>query len=188
MEKIVIGLSLSILTCLIWMSCNNLNSPVNSNWEARHPYTPSLDSLLNWCSLDASKLHRSGPDGSQQLIIYTLESEPFTGWACTTDHGDSHKYRFTEYEHGQLIWQLGYFANGQLDHDFRMKDGSSIGSERMWRENGDPYIDHFYSAPGIMHGIQLRWYADSVLAREAVFDHGILISEKLFDKQGMLLE
>ena len=155
----------------------------------RSPHTPPLDSLLSICTQDLKELDRivrTSADGSDTYLID--RKTPFTGWACQDDHPNSHRYRFAYITDGKLQWQIGYYAGGQLDHDFRLKDGRSMGSERMWKENGQPYIDQYYSSPGKMHGIQRRWHNRNILAREALFEHGTMIYEKLYDKGGRLIE
>ena len=154
----------------------------------RNPSTPPQDSLDQICSIAYDSLQRipkSHPDSSD---LYLLRKARFSGWACHIFSDTEHKFRYTQYDGGVLIWQIGYYANGQLDHDFRMRQGKSMGSERMWRGDGHPYIDYYYSAPGVPHGIHRRWHTNNMLAREALFEHGLLIYEHLYDQNGKLLE
>ena len=69
-----------------------------------------------------------------------------------------------------------------------MKDGKSLGSSRMWSEDGNPYIDEYFIEPGLAHGIQKRWHANRVLARETFFEYGKMIYELLYNEAGNLIE
>jgi antitoxin component YwqK of YwqJK toxin-antitoxin module len=83
-----------------------------------------------------------------------------------------------------VVRKIGYYSNGNLDHDFRSEDGKSIGCERMWRENGDPYVEAYYSAPGIKDGYQRTWQADSILVMEALCEDGEIIYQINYDIDG----
>ncbi len=65
-----------------------------------------------------------------------------------------------------------------------MKDGKSLGSERMWKQDGTPYISHFYSEPGVVHGIQERYFSNGILARNAKYNNGTLIYEIFYNRIG----
>lgn len=156
-------------------------------YKSRNPATPSLDSLQALPGLPADSLVRNlerHPDGIDQ---YFYQDDLYTGWARQIYPDNSHRYRFTRYESGQLVWQIGYFENGVLDHDFRMKNGQSLGCERMWKEDGKPYVYNFFSAPGVFDGVQKRWYTNGQLAVESDYNNGLLVYKIEWDKEGKVI-
>ncbi|MEM7371185.1 MAG: VCBS repeat-containing protein [Bacteroidota bacterium] len=186
---------LSLLTCWLFTSfgCSSQN-PATSLPEAsqledpRQRETPSQESLETLCQEQIENLRKHQKQDSEGIDLYYLGDALFTGWACHNDPTNDHQYRYAQYEKGQLIWQIGYYANGVLDHDFRVQEGKSTGSERMWMADGSPYIDSYYSPAGVQHGYHRRWHSNHQLAREALYYHGQLIYEHLFDEGGILVE
>ena len=83
-----------------------------------------------------------------------------------------------------MIRRTAYYDNGQIDSDFRQKDCKNYGPSRMWLYDGNLYIDEFYIAPGIRHGIQRQFHANGTLARETKMDNGKVIYQKQFDYEG----
>ncbi len=156
----------------------------------RDPETPSMEALELLDKIDASLLvkQQTSIGEGRRMDYYYLDGVPYTGWSYQAFKDTDHKYRYIKYEMGQPVWQIGYFENGQLDHDFHMKDGKSLGSERMWRGDGSPYINYFYSAPGAMDGLQRRWHPDSLLARYGFYEDGEMIYEIFYDKNGVITE
>lgn len=102
---------------------------------------------------------------------YLLDGVPYTGYVRQIDLNSNHQYRYYIIEKGILRRQVGYYSNGQLDHDFQLELGQTNGHEKMWREDGSPYIEQ-YLEHGIPPGLQRRWHAGNVLAREALFEKG----------------
>ncbi|MCH1576009.1 MAG: hypothetical protein L7S67_07015, partial [Flavobacteriales bacterium] len=87
-------------------------------------------------------------------------------WTSMTEQIGVFRSRYQRYENGWLVEQVGFYANGQLDHHFHMgRDGRNVGSQRMWYPNGQPYIDQFHDEDGLLHGPQWRWRSDGVLDR-----------------------
>jgi len=116
-----------------------------------------------------------------------LDGQVFNGWTYQIFEDNEHRYRYTKYEKGKKVWQIGYYANGVLDHDFHVLNGKNKGSQRMWREDGTPYIDNFFLEGGIMHGVQKRWYSGNRLAMESKYENGTLIYKKEYDESGKLI-
>lgn len=155
-----------------------------------NPATPSqalLDKLLliSFDSLTEEVL--KAKDGSI-IRTFSLDQKPYSGWAIQVFPDTHHRYRYTKYEAGLPVWQIGYYDNGRLDHDFHMKGGQNYGSQRMWRGDGSPYIDTYFAEGGIQHGPQKRWYDNGILARDAQFQHGELVYEVLWNKDGKITE
>lgn len=172
------------LVCLI-TGCHS----ANSDSSVSKPKSPSRDSLESLCTVDMGELKRKFKMlNAKSHTRYYLNDELFTGWACLTDPENEHKYRYAQYDSGQLIRQIGYYANGQIDHEFSMKGERRIGRERMWMIDGHLSLDQYYSAPGEMHGYQKGWHSNHVLAREALFDSGTFIYKKSFDENGTLIQ
>lgn len=124
------------------------------------------------------------PEGNRTIRYYTLKNQPYSGWALQLFENNEHKYRYMKFEQGLTVWQIGYYDNGDLDLDFHLKDGVNCGSQRMWRKHGAKYIDTYMAEGGKQEGIQLRWHANNILAREAMFDNGKAVYEVLFNTQG----
>ncbi|MDX1409326.1 MAG: hypothetical protein R3330_14365, partial [Saprospiraceae bacterium] len=139
-----------------------------------------------WCAVPLQTLTRQVAAGKSGQDLYLDDDKLYSGWACRVFPGNDHRYRYIQLHNGEIIWQIGYYANGQRDHDFRLRDGRSIGHERMWMADGKPYILYYYSEPGKMHGLQRRWHDNGVLAWEAWYEHGHEISARHFDRNGNL--
>ncbi len=156
----------------------------------RHPETPPQELLEKVSTLNAEKLKTKQLEGEagRRVNFYYLEGIPFSGWAYQLFEGNKHRYRYTKFEEGLPVWQIGYFDNGQLDHDFHMKDGRNMGSARMWMRDGKPYIDTYFLEQGLMDGPQQRWHSNGQLARDAWFIRDSLVYEVLFDRDGVITE
>lgn len=156
--------------------------------DPRKPLTPSRDSLEQLCQVELEWLHRVQKQEPEGMDLYYLADSLYSGWACHYNPDHDHQFRYAQYIQGQLVWQIGYYANGVLDHDFRIHHGKSSGSERMWMADGSPYIDYYYSPVGVKHDYHRRWHSNHQLAREALYYHGVLIYEHVFDPEGNLIE
>ena len=168
--------------------CQSLS---NNDWgqpEYRKPITPTQDSLEKWCSVDENKLVRVHKGDSLPFHKYYLNNKLYTGWACEVRINNHHKYHYSQYENGEMVGRVGYYANGQVDMDFLSRNGNNVGSARMWNTDGSLYIDTFFTEDGKLDGLQWRWYKNGVVARKALFDKGELIYELLYDSNGNLTE
>jgi len=179
-----------LISCLAILCNGQTNLTLGPVPRNQNPDIPKKEVL------DALDLVRFDDLKEMQLLIgegrakrvYALKEEAFTGWVIKIFTNTNHKFRYTKFEKGEAVWQIGYFDNGDIGHDFHMKNGLNYGSQRMWRIGGDKYIDTYFLEGGVQHGQQFRWHADNILAREALFDQGKLVYEKLFDKKGKLVE
>lgn len=159
---------------------------VDSDWAMRID-SPSKDSLDQLCSVDIKDIVRIQKDSLNPCDLYYYQGQLLTGWGCEIIPNHPHKFRFEGFEKGRMIWRVSYYDNGQIDGDFRMKDCKNYGPSRMWLYNGDLYIDEFYAAPGIKHGVQRQWHSNGVLARESLYDNGTQIQQKTYDRNGILI-
>lgn len=154
------------------------------------PETPSLTLLDKVVDIDFDSLtekKETRPDG-KIIRIYSLDGKLFNGWALKIFPDTDHRFRYIKMEEGLMTWQVGYYDNGDLDLDFHHKNGYNTGSQRMWRKQGHPYIDTYFLEGAILHGPQLRWHGQGIMARDANFDNGTLIYEVLFDEKGQIIE
>lgn len=150
------------------------------------PATPAKEALDQIATFlfDSLTVTMDKSDKMKSIRIYSDENGLYNGWAVKVFSDTEHKYRYTKFEEGLSIWQIGYFDNGDLGHDFHMKDGKNYGSQRMWRKGGGLYIDTYFLEGGVLHGPQLRWHGNGTLSRDALFDKGQMVYEILFDQQG----
>lgn len=176
-RALLFGLPMSV----VLIACSG--SKVQSD-SAFNPHTPLQDSLVKWFTVNADSLDRSIAANENECDLYYLGGDLFAGWAQQVFEDTDHRYRYLKFEEGKMVWQIGYYSNGTLGHDFRMKNCANYGPSRMWRADGTPYIEGFYSPPGVKHGIQRRWFDNGVLAMEAEYDHGSLKYEKTYDEAG----
>ena len=149
--------------------------------------TPSQDSLKILAAIEDLALGFMLSTKTEEVykgIRRTLNNKPYNGWTYTLDTKIVHSNVYYQYLEGVIIRKIDYYSNGILDHDFSNEDGKSIGCERMWRENGDPYVEAYYSAPGIKGGYQRTWHADNKLALEAFWSYGDLIYQIEYDIDG----
>ena len=172
---------LSIL--LIYQSCVGQEDTSST----LHPKTPSQEYLETLCEIDATELRRQVEPNAISTVEYFFGDQLYSGWACQVFTDTDHRYRFSRYENGVLVRQIGYFDNGNLGHDFSMQNGNSIGSERMWRRDGNPYVRNYYLAPGVKHDYQRRWEAGGHLVYEALFEKGKEIYAVSFDGDGNVI-
>lgn len=154
----------------------------------RHPHMPSLDSLFvhvpdaRGTVLPAhGGVNREGRPiwGHQVRRVQRGDTtKAYTGWTRQILVDSDHRWRFQRFERGWLVEQVSYYENGTADHHFHMDTaGHNVGSQRMWFDDGSPYLDQFHDAEGKLHGRQLRWTADGALDWDARFDHGVEVDE-----------
>lgn len=161
-------------------------TPSGTAWSPlsdRHPAMPLLDSLFR-AAPDAEHtvlpthggVNREGRPvwGHQvQRVHQTETSKAYTGWTRQILVDSNHRWRFQRFLNGWLVEQVSYYADGTADHHFHTDTlGRNVGSQRMWRDDGQPYLDQFHDTQGRFHGRQIRWNADGRLDWDARFDHG----------------
>ena len=166
---------------------NNLATP-KVPYE-KNPKTPSKESLesLNLLPFEALNIEINNIEGGKHIKIYKKGSLLFNGWTIQLFKGNEHRFRYTHYTNGLADWQIGYFDNGELDHDFHMKDGVNCGSARMWQKGGCPYIDTYFLEGGIGDGPAYAWHVNCSLSRDALFDNDKLLYEVKFDAEGKIV-
>ena len=100
--------------------------------------------------------------GHQVRRVHQTEtSEAYTGWTRQILVDSNHRWRFQRFLKGWLVEQVSYYADGTADHHFHTDTlGRNVGSQRMWRDEGQPYLDQFHDTQGRLHGRQIRWNAD----------------------------
>lgn len=161
-------------------------TPSGAGWSPlsnRHPAMPALDSLFR-VAPDAERtvlpthggVNREGrPVWGHQVrrVHQTDTTRAYTGWIRQILVDSDHRWRFQRFEQGWLVEQVGYYADGTADHHFHTDTtGRNIGSQRMWRADGSPYLDQFHDENGDLHDRQMRWNADGSVDWNAQFDHG----------------
>lgn len=153
-------------------------------------YVPSQNQLKKISKLDYNKLEikRTRLKSGKYIKYHYLNGKLYNGWVFQIFENDKHKYRYLKIENGLITWQIGYFDNGQLDHDFHQKHGYDCGRQRMWRRNGDKYIDNFKLEGEISHGDQYRWSANNILAEHSKYENGKLIFKIIYDESGNILK
>lgn len=164
----------------IHMTISDSTSIPSSVPYGLNPRTPTQKDLIEVSKINYDSLNNLNG-------ISYLHGQIFNGWTYQIFEENDHRYRYTKYENGKKVWQIGYFANGILDHDFHVLKDKNKGSQRMWRGDGSPYIDNFFLEGGILHGVQKRWYSDNRLAMESKYENGELIYKKEYDESGNLI-
>ena len=155
-----------------------------------NPPTPQKAFLesLSKISYNELEVKEKWLEKGKKIRIHSLRGVLFSGWAYQVFTDTDHRYRYTKIEQGLAVWQIGYFDNGDLDHDFHMKAGYNKGSQRMWRKGGKPYIQTYFLEGGISHGPQLRWHANGQLARDALYEKGIALYDVILSPDGKVVE
>ncbi len=167
------------------VACSNtayISQPVSCTF---HPQTPPLDSLLDLCTIHIDSIHRIPRSSEQGGSDYYRNGVPYNGWACSIDSTNRHMYRISNIQKGKLVRQIGYFSNGQVDHDFKATNGLGIGSNRMWMEDGHIYVQYYYSSPGVKHDTSVRYYKNHQIALLEVYDSGRLLQKTEWDTSGI---
>lgn len=146
----------------------------------RDPETPSKQALdaLNPSPVSEVEVEMIFDENKVGLNHYSQESMPFSGWLYQEFPEDSHRHRYLLVENGVVTWQIGYYENGRLDFDFHVWREKGWGSHRMWYEDGSPYINYYYSKPGVKDGLQRRWNGKGELVLKLLYDNGELVSEE----------
>ena len=149
----------------------------------RHPHIPSLDSLFTHAPdargtvlPDHGGLDERGrPTWTHQVRRTSVDDgRPYTGWTRHILIDNAHRWRFQRFDRGWLVEQVSYYENGTADHHFHTDTtGRNVGSQRMWFDDGHPYLDQFHDAEGRLHGQQLRWNARDNLDWNTRFVHGV---------------
>ena len=167
-------------------------TPSGTAWSPlsdRHPAMPALDSLFR-VAPDAERtvlpthggVNREGrPVWGHQVrrVHQTDTTKAYTGWTRHILVDSDHRWRFQRFLKGWLVEQVGYYADGTADHHFHTDTlGRNVGSQRMWRADGQPYLDQFHDTEGQLHGRQLRWDSEGQLDWDARFHHGEEVDEQ----------
>ncbi len=154
-----------------------------------HPETPSKTLLdkLDRVDYDSLSITEEYAEEGKIIMHFSLNGKPFNGWSSKVLDNTDHRYRYTKFEDGLVVWQIGYYDNGDLGHDFHMKDGRNYGSQRMWYKGGGLYIDTYFLLGGYEQGNQRAWHSNGVLSRDAFFEKGKLVYEVRFDGQGNVI-
>ena len=144
---------------------------------------PALDSLFR-VAPDAERtvlpthggVNREGRPvwGHQVRRVHQSDTtKAYTGWTRQILVDSDHRWRFQRFLKGWLVEQVGYYADGTADHHFHTDTlGRNVGNQRMWRADGQPYLDQFHDTEGQLHGRQLRWNKEGQLDWDARFEHG----------------
>jgi antitoxin component YwqK of YwqJK toxin-antitoxin module len=179
-----------LLLILALSSCSGQtnNSVETTITDIRKPITPTRDILEKWVTIQADQLTKIRKNDSIAYDKYLWNNKPFTGWSREIFEDNDHKYRYAKYENGIMVWQIGYYANGQLDADFHMKDGKNVGSERMWHSDGSLYIDTYYNSAGEPDGLQWSWFKNGKVSRKGLYKNGEMIYEIYYDMDGQIKE
>ena len=156
----------------------------------KNPKTPSKEYLesLDLVPFEALTIDKIKTKSGQRIRNYKKDSQLFNGWTIQKFNKNEHRFRYTHYTMGFADWQIGYFDNDELDHDFHMKDGVNCGSARMWQKGGCLYIDTYFLEGGIGDGPAYAWYENCRLSRDALLDNGRILYEVKFDHEGNIIE
>lgn len=141
------------------------------------PNTPTKIALDHIATVDYDNLEMTDSK-------YKLNLKLFDGWAIKLFEDTEHKYRYTKFINGQVVWQIGYFDNGDIGHDFHILGDENYGSQRMWRKGGIGYIDTYFLQGGHQHGTQKRWHSNGQLEWISEYQSGLLLSEVKYDVDG----
>ena len=138
------------------------------------------------CTTDFDLLYKIPSVNDNQTSMLLLQGKPFTG--CAKSSMDSKLNKSPEYLicyalNGYATRQLFYYNNGDLSREFNFKEGKSHGLHVMYHTNGSKYIEEFYER-GTPIGTHRRWYNNGQLARKAIYNMGLKISELLYNKDG----
>lgn len=167
----------------IWLICLQL---VLAQSPPRDPSIPSFTELESLANISFDELEKTILPFNSNSIKYYYKGQYYAGWAIKQFDDTEHKFRFFYFQAGSQVRQIGYYNNGNVGHDFNFKNDKSYGSERMWRSDGSPYVDNYYSQPGVMHGKQYRWHPDNQLAMKSYYDNGLLCTKISYDIDGMI--
>jgi hypothetical protein len=180
-----------LIIALILGACNEPGTKIPDEVPYhRDPETPSkevLDAASTVRTLDLKEERIDTGTGHKRSYFY-LNEKLFTGWSYQVFDDTEHKYRYLKCEEGVKVWQIGYYEDGTIDHDFHMKAGKGLGSERMWMADGNPYTDYYYSSSEKMDGVQRRWFTNNTLARDGLYKDGELIYDIFYNQDGTISE
>lgn len=161
-----------------------IDLPVRYTVDPETPRQSLLDSLVTHRLSDfEERMVTVAPHVKNRF--YLLDGKPFSGWSFQ-ELEDYQQIRYYKIDSGFVSWQIGFFENGQVNCDFHSKRGLNHGNQRMWSEDGTPYINT-NSINGESHGYQRRWYPNGQLEWEAQYENGKLIWEKNYDGSGSLI-
>lgn len=154
------------------------------------PSTPSMEDLeaLNLIPFEELVIEMKEMEVGKRIRIHKKDFILFNGWTKQLFEDNEHRFRYTHFKDGFAVWQIGYFDNGELDHDFHMKNGMNFGSSRMWQKGGCLYISTHFKKGGINHGHAYAWHENCVLSRDALYDKDRIVYEIKFDTDGEIVE
>jgi hypothetical protein len=183
-----IQITFFFLLSLAMASCQNpptdLEVPYGEN-----PEIPAQATLETLATLDFKELEDEPVEinAERKQHFYRLKGEPYTGWAKHDLLAENQRMRYIKIDSGYVVWQIGYFDNGNPDCDFHALNGLNHGSQRMWKRDGQPYIDT-YSLNDVPSGTQRRWHPNGQLEWKAVYENGVNIEEVFYSPEGEVTE
>jgi antitoxin component YwqK of YwqJK toxin-antitoxin module len=80
-----------------------------------------------------------------------------------------------------------YRSDGSTVSDTEYLNGLQEGVARSYHPSGTLYSEDHFVNDGF-HGLSREWNESGQLVREALYEHGILVSEKKWDESGCLME
>ena len=136
-KPVKLGISFAFILVVLFLACQKPESP--SSFEVpreNNPKTPKQDRLEPWVKVNFQELAENLDtlDSGKVVRVYSRDGNLFSGWAKQIFEVNEHRFRCMYFQEGLVEWQIGYFDNGDLDHDFHMKDGNNFGSQRMSEE------------------------------------------------------
>ncbi|MEM7103976.1 MAG: M14 family zinc carboxypeptidase [Bacteroidota bacterium] len=177
---------LIIMFAVFCMMCKTKTNESAKVLNSEHD-VPAQDSLETICKQDFLELEKLQKDRTTPYDRYMLNGKLFSGCSKQVFENNKQQYRYSFIQNGILQRQIGYYVNGQVDHDFNLVDGLPHGPERMWMSDGHLYIEHHYEN-GKQEGYQRRWHSNHVLAREGYYRDGVAAFDLFFDPEGELIE
>lgn len=79
------------------------------------------------------------------------------------------------------------FSDGKLSGEQKYVNGVLEGLSRVWYHSGNLKIEEQYIA-GYLHGMTREWFEDGNLEHESIFEFGVSISSKQWDKDGKVIQ
>ena len=103
------------------------------------------------------------------------------------DYQDGSK-EYIDKSNGQYhgLWKI-FWPGGQLKVEKYMRKGAIHGYFREWTSEGQ-MIEESYYWRGMLDGVSKKWYDSGILKSEELWDMGFILSRKLYDHQGTLIE
>lgn len=174
MEKIV--MRIAICTSLLFLLLGFVQA---QNFSIALFNTSFVECETSYDDLEKLNIYKNG-----LTVKFSKDGQPFSGVAKTIlkkHTGEVLEYVVSEMKEGYPTKSIYYFPDGTISREHHFLDGLHHGLQVRYFDNGQKYTEENYEK-GQLHGTVRRWTKEGNIGREAHFQNGIPLFDKVYIK------